>query len=154
MGAAHHLLAWASCIVAISLPIGIIMAIKLQEDRDTRSGGNDAGLVDGELYLRRYRFLWAVLPMALFLLVLVAMPVGVCRDDCYGSESASLMLLLSLVVGLLAWSLTISLIYNRYFHSTASRPYRFVNGTEQWMLRGSRFLATVAVVLVAAGVTQ
>ena len=150
MVAAHNALAWASCIVAIGLPIAMILAIKLQEDRDLKHGGSEAGLVDGALYLRRYRFLWAALPMALFLLVLVAVPIGTCGNDCYTSDSATLMLFLSLVFGLVAWSLTISLIYNRYFHSSAERPYRFVNGAERWILWSSRLLAAVSAALLLA----
>ena len=150
MVAAHNALAWASCIVAVGLPIVMILAIKVQEDRDLKDGGSEAGLVDGSLYLRRYRFLWAALPMALFLLILVAVPIGTCGHDCYTSDAATLMLFLSLVFGLVAWALTISLIYNRYFHSSAERPYRFVNGGERWMLWSSRLLAAVSAALLLA----
>jgi|GEM_PF-5571590 len=154
MGAAHNALAWACCIVAIGLPITTILAIKVQEDRDLKHGGVEAGLIDGDLYLRRYRFLWAGLPMALFLLVLVAIPIGVCGYDCYNGESATRLLLLSLVLGLLAWSLTISLIYNRYFHSAAERPYRFIGGAERQMLWSSRLLALTSTVLLLVGLAQ
>lgn len=154
MGAAHNALAWASCIVAIGFPIITILAIKLQEDRDLKYGGVEAALVDGDLYLRRYRFLWAALPMALFLLVLVAIPIGVCGHDCYSSATATRLLLTSLVLGLISWSLTISLIYNRYFHSSAPRPYRFISGAERRMLWSSRMLAVISTVLLLVGLAQ
>ena len=141
MAAVHNALAWASSILAIVTPVVMIMGIRLQQTSDPAV--DEFGFADAEdvVYLRSYRFLWATLPIGLFLLILVAAPIAVCGNDCYTHTSTTRWLIIALVLGLTSWSLTLSLLLNRYFHSGASRPFRYLKGTEQNMLRASRLLA-------------
>ena len=128
------------------------MGIKLQEDRESKHG--DLNIVDGQLYMRRYRYLWASIPMAFLLLALVAVPVFSCGRDagCDPTHSSTGLFVISLVVGIVAWSLTISLLYNRYFHSRAERPFRQLIGTERGMWLLAKLLVPVTVGLAVVGI--
>ena len=157
MSGAHYAFAWAACIVSIGLPVGIFMAIKRQEDRERRrdDGSLDRVEIDGDIYLRRYRFLWGSMPAAVLLLALVAMPIVSCGSSGCGDSDVSLLLrLVSLILGLFAWALTTSLLYNRYFQSGATRPFRLASGAERLMLRTSQLLGGVALVLMVIGLTR
>ena len=152
MAAALTTISWLACVIAILPTLCIAMGIKFQEDREAKHDHVD--IVDGQLYLRRYRYLWASIPMAFLLLGLVAVPMFSCGRDagCDPGHSSTGLFVTSLVVGLIAWSLTLSLLYNRYFHSRAERPFRRLIGAERglWML--AKLLVPVTIAIAAVGV--
>lgn len=156
MAAALTTLSWLACLVALVPSLGIAMAIKFQEDREAKHALADVNIAEGASYLRRYRFLWASLPMSFLLLGLVAAAMFTCgpNSGCHSTHSSTSLFVLSLAVGLLAWSLTLSLLYNRYFHSAAERPFRALVGTERLMWLAARMLVPVTVAVAAAAVMQ
>jgi len=157
MAAALTTISWLACLVALIPTIAMTMAIKFQEDREAKRVLASSNIVDGSSYLRRYRFLWASIPMAFFLLVLIAIPTLSCGGSgsaCRPADTSTSLFVISIAVGLFAWSLTISLLYNRYFYSHAERPFRALIGAERLMWIAVRVLAVVTIALSVAGMTQ
>lgn len=154
MSAALTTILWLACIFAIVPTLAMAMGIKFQEDREAKGALAGFHIVEGASYLRRYRFLWASMPMSFLLLGLVALPTFVCGPDgnCESAGSQANIFILSLALGLVAWSLTISLLYNRYFHSQADHPFRALIGTERlmWVVVRLLSIATIVLAVVAA----
>ncbi len=149
MAAALTVISWLACVVALVPTVAMGMAIKFQEERESKRALASFNIVEGESYLRRYRFLFGSMPMGFFLLALVALPTFSCEmgNTCGPYDTRSGLFVISLTVGLFAWSLCISLLYNRYFHAHASRPFRHLVGAERLMLFAVKVLAIVALAL-------
>jgi len=154
MAAALTTISWLACFVALVPTIAMTMAIKFQEDRESKRAQGD--IADGASYLRRYRFLWASIPMSFLLLALVALPTISCREQskCVPEDTSTGLFVISIAVGLFAWSLTTSLLYNRYFYSNAERPFRVLVGTERLMWIAVRLLTVVTIVLAVLAFTR
>lgn len=133
MAATLTTISWFAVLAAIVPTVAIAMSIRFQEDREDKATIGTTSVMHGDSYGRRYRFLWASIPMAILLLVLVALPVITCSNGCPASHASTRLFVASLGVGIFAWSMTMSLLYNRYFHSQAERPFRALVGGE-WML--------------------
>lgn len=148
MAAALTTISWFAVLAAIVPTVAIAMSIRFQEDREAKVAIEGTDITHGYSYNRRYRFLWASIPMALLLLGLVALSVFTCGDGCPSSHPSTRLFVASLAVGIFAWSLTMSLLYNRYFHSHAERPFRALIGGE-WMLWLSVRVLSITTLAVA-----
>lgn len=150
MAAALTTISWLACLVALVPTVSMAMAIKFQEDREAKGELAGMAIADGASYLRRYRFLFGSMPMAFVLLALVAVPTFTCEvSSSCGSHTRTGLFVIGLTVGLFAWSLCISLLYNRYFFTNAQRPFRNLIGAERLLLFGVKVLVLITVVVTA-----
>lgn len=156
MAAALTTISWLACLVALLPTLTMVMAIKFQEDREGKAALAAVNIVDGLSYLRRYRFLFGAMPMAFLLLALVAIPTVNCEmaTACGPRDNHTGLFVIALTIGLFAWSLCISLLYNRYFYSVAERPFRNLVGAEKWMLFGVKVMSVIAVVVALVAATR
>ena len=155
MAAALTTISWLACLVALVPTLAMAMAIKFQEDKESKRALAIVNIVDGESYLRRYRFLFGSMPMAFLLLALVGVPTISCEvlGGCGPHETRTGLFVIGLAVGLFAWSICISLLYNRYFHSHAERPFRNLRGAERSMLFGVKVLSVITLVITIFAAT-
>lgn len=156
MAAALTTISWLATVVALLSTLAMAMAIKFQEDREAKRAFAHVNIVEGESYLRRYRFLFGSMPIGFLLLILVAIPTITCEISaaCGAQDTRTGLFVISLTVGLFAWSLGMALLYNRYFYSQAQRPFRRLVGAERLIWFGVKVLTVVTLVLNIFAATQ
>lgn len=149
MAAALTIISWLACFVALVPTVTMAMAIKFQEDKEAKRALANVNIADGESYRRRYLFLFGSMPIAFLLLALVGVPTITCElfGGCGPLETRTGLFVISLTVGLFAWSICISLLYNRYFYSHAERPFRNLRGPERYMLFGVKALSAITLIV-------